>query len=80
MVWAMVLSESMAEMGLSMFCLYFFSSRADAPPPSCSFIVINDIGVESNTASSTEQVNDTPNATNRYKSINPIIFFYEKLI
>lgn len=44
--------------------------------PSFSFIVINDIGVESNTASNTEHKNETDSANNRYNMTNSI---YEDL-
>ena len=50
----MVLKARMAASGLSFSCLYFLS-RWEAALPSCSFIVMKDIGVERRTASRIEQ-------------------------
>ena len=67
----MVLSVRIAEMGLSMSCLYFLSKAAPGRP-SRSSIDTNDMGEESKTASSTEQVNETPNAVKRNTSNSPM--------
>ena len=63
-VLAMVLTVRIAEMGLSMSCLYFFK-RSAVFEPSSSFMVTKDIGVESKDASSTEQVNDAKTTKNK---------------
>ncbi len=63
-VWAMVFSERIAEMGLSISCFCRMSSGAYLAP-SCSFMAMNDMGVESRTASRIEQRNEMASATER---------------
>lgn len=55
MVCATVLNVRIAATGRSIFVLYFISRDADFTPW-LSFIDMNDTGVDSNTASSTEQI------------------------
>ena len=72
-VCAMVLSVSIAATGLSTLVLYFII-RAAFLAPCLSFIDMNDIGVESTTASRTEHINETASAPKRYRNISVILF------
>lgn len=73
MVWAMVLSESIAPTGLSTLFLYCFISVA-VVLPWFSFIEMNDMGVDKSTASRMEHKNDSAKAPERYNIIRPIKF------
>ena len=70
-VWATVFRVRMAATGRSTFVLYFIMSDADFAP-SLFFIEMNDTGVESNTASRTEHMNDTVSAPKRYSNMSVI--------
>ncbi len=72
-VWAMVFSDSIAAMGLSMLFLKS-SRRAAVLLPSLSFIEMKEIGVDNNTDSSTEQMNDKNIAPKRYNKSNAIYY------
>jgi hypothetical protein len=61
----------MAEIGRSIFSFSVLSNLAPVAPSS-SFIVTNDVGVESKTASRMEQVKDTATAIVKNKSTKPI--------
>jgi hypothetical protein len=60
----MVFRERIAAIGLSISVLYFLN-RAAPFHPSSSFIVMKEIGVDSRTASTIEQVNDTTSARSK---------------
>ena len=67
----MIIKDSIAEIGLSIFSFSLFIKIADLSPW-LIFIFTYDTGIDNNTASITEQRKETEIARNRYVNRSPI--------